>query len=635
MAHRSVVRCALIAFSTAALAFLPMGCMDGPSTETGNPNLRGSLVDSDGRPTAGTVKLFKLQPAANADSAALKPPILLKTYPAGADGKFHFDSLPPAQYALEGSDASARTFSLAPGLALLAAKDTLQRTLILKAPARLVGTVTRGPNALPAGVIGNAQILARVGGADRFAYSDSAGRFALENVPEGVYRIAFAAADGHYEPAFLDGVRAESGVTLEIPTVELAWSRFQPPPAPTGLIATLDSANGTIRLQWRSVKLANLAFYEVTRGDSLAIGNSATFRTNDTVYLDTVKALPAGHTLIYRIAAVNALGIRSIGPAQARPIVVPIKPDTGAKSGFLAGLVRYKTAPLAGAKVMMYAVPAAPGSPDSLPIPAKLLDSAVTGLDGRYRFRGLLLDSSAGIRYTVIASQGDPVSGNAAARIGLAPRTDSAALDTLDPLQRGSVTGRASRDSLWVSAPFKGDENIPVSLAGAPFATFTTTAMDQTGALFSLSAIPPGRYKLVIQATPVGYFLPDTLDVTVAPGAATTLPAPVKARYNPSAPPPKIASLQITSSSRATVKLAWTGVYRYAPLKGYRVLRLDAELKESARSEVINATTWSDDVSALPSGSKWSYVARVVNQAGMEGANGGDGGGQPIPFIVP
>ncbi|MEO6098472.1 MAG: carboxypeptidase-like regulatory domain-containing protein, partial [Fibrobacteria bacterium] len=98
----------------AALACVPMGCMfdeppgEGPSTETGNPNLRGTLIDAGGHPAAGSVKLFRLATSANPDSAVLKPPVWIGTFAAQADGKYRFDSLPPAVYALEATDTGSR-----------------------------------------------------------------------------------------------------------------------------------------------------------------------------------------------------------------------------------------------------------------------------------------------------------------------------------------------------------------------------------------------------------------------------------------------------------------------------------------------------------------------------------------------
>lgn len=657
-----ILRVCLFPLAAALLTQLPVGCVfeDGPSTETGNPNLRGTLRDAEGRPTTGFVKLYLLPTASNPDSAALNPPRLIQSRLAGADGKYRFDSLPPAVYALEATDVDERLFSLAPGLALASAKDTLIRNLSLKEPAQLTGTVTRGTNQLPEGVTDDRGILVRLGGADRSAISDSLGHYDLGQVPDGVYRIAFAAPDGHYEPAFLDTVHATSGVARELPLVELSWSRFQAPPPPTGLSIVADSATGTVRLAWRPVKLANLAFYEVARIDSADSAHNAVFRTVNTTFTDTLKGLSGSRVLLYRIVTVNALGNRSpAGPAQTRPAVVPARPDTvepdtgagtGAKTGYLAGVVLSPAVRLANVKVMLYSVPAAPGSPDSAPLPVRLLDSAFTGADGRYRFRGLGGPgtypvpgnpvSVPGIpggpkragRYAVIALG---ASGDAALRTDISARLDSTALDTLFPQPTGAVAGMASRDSQWVTNPEKTDMNIPVSLAGTPFRTHTDFLLPNAGARFSLANVPAGRYRLVVYTPPNGYFLPDTLEVVVTPGTVTTLPGVINARYNPSAPPPKIATLSVVSSTRASVRLSWKAMAKYDILQGYRVLRLDGDLMESARSGVVTDTTWTDDLSALPRGSLWYYVVRVVDTAGRESPNGGGMLAQPISFTVP
>ena len=610
---------------------------DGPSTETGNPNLAGILKDDKGVPSPGTVKLFRLAKPVpgKADSTALVPPTLVKSAAVAADGKYRFDSLPQALYALEGTDAGGRTFSLVPGLELASVKDTLQRDLSLKLPARLLGRVTRGSNPMPAGVVGDEKILVRLGGADRIAESDSAGRFALDNVPEGIYRIAFAAQDGHYEPAFLDTIRAIAGKTRELPLVELAWSRFQAPPAPAGLTALADSETGNLRLSWRPVKVANLAGYELIRITEGAVKEDTLYRGGDTAWTDSgLGALIAGVKLNYRVAAVNALGNRSVTAADGdQAVTVPGKTDiSGPGTGYLSGRIHSNNLPVLLAKVRLYAIPAAPGSPDSLPLPARLLDSAVTGSLGEYRFRKLPPGT-----YTVWAD--NPAVGEGAIRIGLAPRGDSARLDTLALLATGSVEGMVSRDSLWVTVNDKGDGNIPVSLAGTPFITATRFGFDRNGegAPFTIAGIPAGTYKFVAYAVPYGYFLPDTLEVTVLAGQITTLPNTLKARYNPSAPPPKIVSLEIDAATRAVVTLTWMpySLRNFPPLKGYRVLRLDGALRETARSGVLSAAGFKDDISQLASGTRVFYVVRVVDTSGREGLNGGDFSGRPIPFTVP
>jgi hypothetical protein len=217
----------------------------------------------------------------------------------------------------------------------------------------------------------------------------------------------------------------------------------------------------------------------------------------------------------------------------------------------------------------------------------------------------------------------------------MAARPDAMALDTLIPQPTGGVEGLASRDSQWVSHPQKTDMNIPVSLAGTPYQARTDYLLSNAGARFRFSNVPAGKYRLVVYTPPNGYFLPDTVEVTVAPGTVTTLPEVINARYNPSAPPPKIASLAIVSSTRDSVRLSWKAMAKYDILQGYRVLRLDVDMRESARSAVVTDTTWTDDVSALPPGSIWYYVARVVDKAGRESLDGGNGSANAVMFTVP
>jgi len=150
-----------------------------------------------------------------------------------------------------------------------------------------------------------------------------------------------------------------------------------------------------------------------------------------------------------------------------------------------------------------------------------------------------------------------------------------------------------------------------------------------------LAGVPAGSYTLVVYATPEGYFLPDSIPVTVRAGQETRLAAVVKARYNPAAPPPRIASLRLASATRARISLAWSPVTRYPLLQGYRVLRLSAARAVLDSSSVLTAAEYADDVSGIAPGTPLAYVVRVVGPGGREGANGGDASGAPVEVSVP
>jgi len=598
---------------------------EGPSTETGNPNLRGTQIDAQGRPAPGVVKLF-LQPAASApgagDTRLPGGPRLLDSMIVGPDGGYRFDGLAAGTYALEGRDSAQAAFALVGGLVIASATDTLIRDLPLSPPGRIAGRATRGPDARPAGIRGDEKILVRLANADRDAETDTSGLFSLEKVPAGIYRVAFAAADGHYLTRYLDGVAVTAGAETDLPVVELEWSPYGDPPAVGGLAISVDSSAGVARLAWRAVLLSGGAsvLYTVTR-DGVEI-----HRGPDTAFVDTLAGIAPGTPIRYAVRALNPLG--QAGPADTAAAAAPgpgLPPDG---EGVLEGAVFQGNTPVTGARVALYLIPSAPGSPDSLPLGVRLLDSAVSDAVGQYRFNRL----GAG-NYTVVAraSAGTDIG----MVMGLSPRNAGARLDTLRSGAPGVVAGAASRDSLWISSPFKGDENIRVGLAGAPFTGLTDYGYPPTGGSFRLAGVPAGSYTLVVYAIPEGYFLPDSLPVIVRAGDTTRLPTVVKARYNPLAPPPRIASLRLAGATRDRINLAWDPVTRYPLLAGYRVLRLSPERVVLDSSSVISVTEYSDDVSGLPSGTRLEYVVRVAGTGGREGANGGDISGAPVEASVP
>lgn len=615
---------ALAAF---ALALSLASCLqDGPSTETGNPNLRGTLTDPAGAPIAGTIKLYNVSGAV--DTGSIPEPLLVAERAVGPGGEWRFDSLHPGKYAAEGIDAAGKRFGLLPGLALASERDTLIRRLAVDAPGVLRGRATRGDYALPAGIKAHEGIFVRVGGVARFAVTDTAGAWRIADVPAGTYTLSFAAADGHFRTARREGIAVAPGADVAVPPVELVWSRFVAPPAVRGVAFQRDSSANSVRISWRPVALSdggNVA-YEVTRSDTM--GKSAVVNLGvDTFFVDLLGDLPIGTPVTYVVRAVNPLGQR--GPADTLPPVTAPgrKPDPPAQ-GVLEGVVHAKGTALASARVELYAVPAAPGPPDSLPLPATGVDTVFTGADGRWRF-----DSLPAGRYAILAAA---KSGSAAFRAGLEPRAGGTRLDSLEPLPTGSVEGAATRDRQWVTSSDKGDENIHVSLAGTPFSMLTGFGMAPAGAPFAFRGVPPGSYRVVIQPLPQGYFLADTQSVKVVSGDTARLPAVVKAAYNPNAPPPKLNSLTLASATRQKVALTWTApTGGYPFLRGYRVLRLSAALAPLDSSAVIPVTGWVDDVSKVAAGTELRYVVRVVAGNGREGEAGGNGVGNPVIVTVP
>lgn len=631
------VRCLPAAALACLLALLSCGPLaetggpiaEGPSTETGNPALAGMVRDTSGLPAGGSLVLLYRLPPGSPDSAAFRAPSRVDSMRTGADGGFRFDSLAPGEYALEasrlegGAGALRSLFSFRPGVEVPPGNRAFLRrdTLVLRPPARVSGFARRDANPRPAGVVKDEDILVRIAGTERAAYTDTSGRYVLENVPEGVYRMSFAAADGHYLPGLLDSVAVAPGASVEPRPVTLAWSAFVAPPSPAGLAVTADSAAGLVHLRWSPVSIPRLFGYEVVRFDSAA-GLADTFSTGDTAYVDTVGGLPPGRLLGYAVHAVDILGNRSPAPASRRMVAVPVPPDTSA-GGAIPVVVLDGAAP-AKALVRLYSIPSSPGPVDSLPRRVRLLDSARTGADGRTSFFRL----PAGL-YSLEAVGAD---GDMAFRVGAgaSPEGD-AAPDTLRLAPTGSLTGMALRRQLWCSAPSKGNENIEVSLAGTPY--LTSTFMDVQGR-YTLPGVPAGAYRAVAQALPRGCFLPDTVDVRIRAGQAEVAPD-FDSRYNPGYVPP-VAGLAVASQSRGRVELRWDALpSAYGALEGYEVVRRDSTLGVLKSSGVVRAASYTDDVSEVPSGTRLNYAVRVVDTSGRTGPFGGDLEGRPVYWTVP
>lgn len=631
MNRTSVMSPAVLTLAWALLSCMDNRVADGPSSEAGNPTLTGMVRETSGAPAPNSrVRLFRLPDGAS-DSADLRPPVPVDSFTTRSDGSFEFDSLPSGAYSLEGTDAGRARFALVPRAEIPAGSSAFLRrdTLVLKAPGRIAGTARRDGNPKPAGVTANENILVRVAGTERVVYTDTSGRYLLEKVPEGVFTVSFVAADGHYLPRRLDSVAVATGATVDLPAVILSWSPQVLPPSPAGLAVAYDSAAGAMRLKWNAVEVANFSHYLVQRADSADTAFNAAYRTADTTWADTVKAIPAGHVLKYSVVAVNALGNASAATADPRSVPVPAPRDTTKPAGNgIPALVLSGSAP-AKALVRLFSIPSGPGPVDSLPLRVRLVDSAWTGADGRVLFAdrpaGLYTLEAVGAAGT--AGAGTAGAGAKAVRVGVLPAKD-AAPDTLRLAATGSLAGYAGRQGHWCSHSAKENDDIEVSLAGTPY----LTATDKMGH-YSLAGVPVGSFRAVIYALPRGCFYSDTLKLAVRAGADTALPF-VAARPNP-AYIPVPGNLRLAAASRAKARLEWKPVSSgYPELRGYEVLRREGA-KVPVSSGVFRDTVWTDDVSAVPTGTALDYVVRVWNTSGLAGPFGGDSLGMPVRLVVP
>jgi hypothetical protein len=404
-----------------------------------------------------------------------------------------------------------------------------------------------------------------------------------------------------------------------LPPVKLEWSPFAAPPSPAGLAATVDSAAGVARLSWKPVSLSNFHHYEVTRSG----GRDTVFTVTDTLLVDSLRGVPPGARLEYRVKAVNALGNKSPDPPAPAVATAPDSSATGASGTVKGGVSTAQGLPAAGALVILYAAPAKPGPPDSLPIPVKPVDTLRAGSGGLFSFP----DVPPG---TYGLEARDTATGARAMITGLALQAGGSA--SANPVLgvTGRLQGTATRQRLWCSSQNKGNEGILVSLAGTPYATITRSI----DGIFALDSVPPGHYRLVVMAPPRGCFLPDTLGVDIVPGAVTQAGV-IGARYNADLVP-MATGLRIESSGGGKVGLAWYPVSsEFQNLQGYQVFRRDDSLRVTATSPVGAAVSWSDDVSALPKGTRISYVVQTVGKDGKRSRFAGNDNGGPVTYVVP
>jgi hypothetical protein len=590
----------------------------GPCTETGNPTgIQGKILSTTGNPAKGTV--VKLLQRIGPDSSGIVAVVSQTT--TCSDGTFGFAKLAAANYALEAFDSASGKIAWFPQAEILDSATRVHVSLTLESPGMLTGTVTRGPNLRPAGILNNEKIVVRLMHTNKSFTTDTSGNFQLGALASGLYRVVFTALDGHYLAAYVDSVRVNAGATTVLPRVDLIWSPFVTPPVPA--VPSVDSVSngGAIRIHWNPVFVSNLSHYEMQRTDTLDFTLTDTLSFFDTVFVDAFSPFAAGHAIKYRIRTVNKLGSKSDWSGVTSSLV----PEDSVLPGEVSLGINVKTAGMnaKAVKVRLFRIPKNPDPPGSLPAAVKEVALGLTGLDGLVQFSKLAPDS-----YGIEAV--DSLSHTMAYRIVKADGNMNVVLD-LKPI--GTVKGTVSRQKLWVASPFKGDENIQASLMHTPYFVYSNYGFPHGE--FKISGVPAGTYNLIVFAPPEGYFLADTLkSITVIAGDTTTVPL-VTARYNPAAPPPKIASLQILPSSGIKAYLKWDAIPNYPFLQSYEVLRMDASLRVVATSGPIKTTSWDDDLLGVRLGSTVYYVIRIITTRGVVGANGGDAMGNPVSFQVP
>jgi hypothetical protein len=216
----------------------------GSGTET--VGIAGSVVDTSGLPVAGaTVKLRRADFLDTAQDALHKNKVLLADAVTNDSGKYFFGSIDTGAYKIEIIDGN-RNAALA--ACTVSAADSLKivSNRTLKPCGSIVGTI-------PPSIGGGEFVTAYVYGLDIRAATDSAGGFALNDLPEGTYSIRFSSSVPIYYPLDTTGITLVSGAKHDIGQFGLPRMSNSIFPADSAALSRILDSNGLNSVGWRQV----------------------------------------------------------------------------------------------------------------------------------------------------------------------------------------------------------------------------------------------------------------------------------------------------------------------------------------------------------------------------------------------
>ncbi len=229
------------------------GC-EGSATQTTNGGLHsgemgGVLVDREGRPVAkAKVQIWAtgaISPGIPGQTSNDPPEAITDDH-----GRYKIRSLASGEYNLFGEQGSGAAMVLIPAITLAdSGLDLGEDTL--KPPGKIIGKAITSEGPLEGA-------FCYLPGSSFISISDEDGSFALDRVPEGTYRLKYAAA-GY--TTLTDTIDVISGEVLALPPQRLGPDITVQPPIPQGLQADYDTARGIITLRWNPVKVSDLLDY--------------------------------------------------------------------------------------------------------------------------------------------------------------------------------------------------------------------------------------------------------------------------------------------------------------------------------------------------------------------------------------
>jgi CarboxypepD_reg-like domain len=237
-----------------AAGLLTHGGCDGSATQTTNGGLHdgemgGVLVDREGRPVADAkVQIWaagSISPGVPGQTS-IDPPEAITDHL----GRYKISHLASGEYNIFGEQGSGAATVLIPAIIMVNSGLDLGVDT-LKPPGKIVGKAITSEGPLEGA-------FCYLPGSSYISISDEDGSFALDRVPEGTYRLKYAAA-GY--STVTDTIEVISGEVLALPPQRIGPDISVQPPIPQGLWAEYDTAGGIITLGWSSVQVSDLLDY--------------------------------------------------------------------------------------------------------------------------------------------------------------------------------------------------------------------------------------------------------------------------------------------------------------------------------------------------------------------------------------
>jgi N-acetylneuraminic acid mutarotase len=328
------LRTLFLLISAAAILLLHCECGLGPMTGGSGSEVNGRTFQASLKPIAGAT--VYLDTARSIDTTAMPDTsaiVHLDTATSGPDGNFNIRLENNGVYIISCSANNG-------GLVAFKSNVIVNRpsnydgiypvdvgTLVLVPPGSISGKVVINSSTM-------ANVICYIPGTSFMAISNDTGGFTISNVPPGTYSVYY------YYPGYETGKdTAITVVSGQVKPLSVKVLRFDPagaPPAPIGLAAQYDTANGVAVISWHAVNVADLAGYRVYRKKAGTMDlpvRLTTGQISDTVFSDTIYRTinDTVYQYAYEVTAVdsgpsesdfsNLVQVTAIPPSYIHPVL--------------------------------------------------------------------------------------------------------------------------------------------------------------------------------------------------------------------------------------------------------------------------------------------------------------------------